>query len=346
MLQSHHRTPKNLVNCGKSNRMSLPLRTLQGIALAGAMLTLNAPATFAQEVPLPKNIRLVVPFAPGASNDVFGRALGQRLGPRLGANIVVENKPGAGGAIGAADVARSAPDGGTLLFTSNSIATNAAVQRNLPYDPLNDLAPVALVAQGGLVLMVNNEGPYKTMPLLLQAMRDPASRFSYGSSGVASIPHVATELLQSMAGTSAQHIAYKGISPVMVDLLGGRLQFVLSTVASARAQLQAGQVRALAVSSPRRSKFNPELPPIADFVPGYSAEVWWGMFVTSKTPRAVIDRLNREIRGVSATPEMQELFAREAAESSTLTAAQFRERFTSEVGIWKKVATERKISTD
>lgn len=332
--------------CLKSIKNNVLSPSLRAIALAGVALTIGAPTAFAQEVALPKNIRMVIPFAPGASNDVFGRALSQRLGPRIGANIVVENKPGAGGAIGASDVVRSTADGSTLLFTSSAIATNAAIQRNLPYDPLTDVAPVALVARSGLILVVNNETPYRTVPQLLQAMRDPNNRISYGSSGIGSVNHVSTELLHSMAGTTAQHVAYKGISAVMIDLLGGRLQVLLSTVASARIQLQAGQVRALAVSSPTRTKFNPELPPIADFVPGYSAEVWWGVFAPGKTSPAVINRLNAEIRAVSATPEMQELFAREAAESSTLTAAQFRERFVSEVAIWKKVAAERKITAD
>ena len=341
MSQQHYAASEKF--CKRMNNF---YRSLQAIVALGLTWALGPQATFAQEAPLPKTMRMVIPFAPGASNDVFGRALAQRLGPRIGTNIVVENKPGAGGAIGAADVVRSAPDGSTLLFTSSAIATNAAIQRNLPYDPLSDVAPVALVARSGLILVVNNDTPYKTVPQLLQAMRDPNNRISYGSSGVGSVNHVATELLHSMAGTSAQHVAYKGISAVMVDLLGGRLQVLLSTVASARGQLQAGQLRPLAVSSLTRSKFNPELPPIADFVPGYSAEVWWGVFVTGKTPRSMIDRLNSEIRAVTMIPEMQELFAREAAESSPLTASQFRDHFVAEVGVWRKVANERKISAD
>jgi tripartite-type tricarboxylate transporter receptor subunit TctC len=314
--------------------------------LAAGIAGLAAAGARAQDAPVPKAIRMVVPFAPGASNDLFARALAQRLGPRIGATIVVENKPGAGGVIGASDVVRAAADGSSLLFTSSAITTNAAIQRNLPYDPVNDFAPVALVARSGLILLVNNETPFTTVPQLLQAMRDPANRISYGSSGVGSVNHVATELLHSMAGTSAQHVAYKGISAVMVDLLGGRLEVLLSTVASAKTQIQTGKVRALAVSSPQRTRFHPDLPPIADFVPGYSAEVWWGVFAPGKTPRPLVDRLNAEIRAVTAQPDMQELFAGEAAEASPLTAAQFATRYTDEIAIWKKVAAERKITAD
>jgi len=314
--------------------------------LAAGMAGLVSGGAGAQDAPLPRTIRMVVPFAPGASNDLFARALAQRLGPRIGATIVVENKPGAGGVIGAADVARASPDGTSLLFSSSAITTNAAIQRNLPYDPLADFAPVALVANSGMILLVNNDTPYTTVPQLLQAMRDPGNRISYGSSGVGSVNHVATELLHSMAGTSAQHVAYKGISAVMVDLLGGRLQVLLSTVASAKSQIQSGKVRALAVSSPQRTRYHPELPPIADFVPGYSAEVWWGVFAPAKMPRPIIDRLNAEIRAVTAQPDMQELFAAEAAESSTLGAAQFAARYTEEIAIWKKVATDRRITAD
>jgi tripartite-type tricarboxylate transporter receptor subunit TctC len=260
--------------------------------------------------------------------------------------MIVENKAGAGGVIGADFVSKANPDGSTLLFTSNALTTTAAVQRKLPYDPLTDLAPVAMVAKSGLIVLVRTDGPYGNTAELLQAMRDPKNKMTYGSSGVGSVNHVSTELLNSMAGTSALHLPYKGLSLALIDMIGGRVDFIITTVASSGSQLRAGKVKALSVTSAERSPFNPELAPMADLVPGYSSEIWWGVLAPANTPKALVERLNTEIRNVTAEPEMQKLFAQEAALATTLSSSEFARRIQDEIALWKKVVRERNIQPE
>lgn len=300
--------------------------------------------SYAQD--LPKVIKMVVPFAPGASNDLFARALAQKLSTKLELTIIIENKPGAGGVIGADFVAKAAPDGATLLFTSNALTTTAAVQRKLPYDPEKDLAPIAMVANSGLILLVRTDGPYSDTATLIQALRDPKNKMTYGSSGIGSVNHVSTELLHSMAGTSALHLPYKGLSLALIDMIGGRVDFLITTVASSGSQLRAGKVKALGVTSLERSSFNPELAPMAEVVPGYTSEIWWGVFAPAATPKAIIERLNSEIRQVTAEPDMQKLFAQEAALATKLSAAEFAQRIKTEIALWKKVVQERNIQPE
>lgn len=300
----------------------------------------------AQAQELPKVIKLVVPFAPGASNDLFARALAQRLSAKLDITMIVENKPGAGGVIGADFVSKSAPDGATLLFTSNALTTTAAVQRKLPYDPLTDLSPIAMVANSGLILLVRTDGPYQNTSHLLRAMRDPTNKITYGSSGVGSVNHVSTELLNAMAGTSALHLPYKGLSLALIDMIGGRVDFIITTVASSGSQLRAGKVKALAVTSAERSPFNPELAPMAELVAGYSSEIWWGVLAPANTPKALIEKLNINVRAVTAEPDMQKLFAQEAALATDLSSAEFTNRIRNEIAIWKKVVRERNIQPE
>jgi tripartite-type tricarboxylate transporter receptor subunit TctC len=292
---------------------------------------------------IPAQIKLVVPFAPGASNDLFARALAARLGPRLGASIAVENRPGAGGVIGADQVMRSAPDGATLLFSSSAITSNAAVQAKLPYDPLADVAPVALVATSGLMMVVPVGSPHQRFEDLLNAIRTSKGQMTYASSGVGSINHVSTELMHSMAGTAGIHVPYKGISQVMIDMVAGRVDYLLTTVASSRAQVDGGKLRPLAVSSAGRSPFSPDLPPIADWVSGFSAEVWWGVFAPARVPGPLVTRLNTEIRAAVADPEMKALFAKEAAVAGALDVPTFVRKYRDEIEVWRKVVTDRKI---
>lgn len=318
--------------------------SLRKCALALLVGLMSTTATHAQD--LPKLIKMVVPFAPGASNDLFARALAQKLSTKLELTVIIENKPGAGGVIGADFVAKAAPDGATLLFTSNALTTTAAVQRKLPYDPEKDLAPIAMVANSGLILLVRTDGPYNDTATLIQAMRDPKNKMTYGSSGIGSVNHVSTELLHSMAGTSALHLPYKGLSLALIDMIGGRVDFLITTVASSGSQLRAGKVKALGVTSLDRSPFNPELAPMAEVVPGYSSEIWWGVFAPGATPKAIIERLNTEIRLVTAEPDMQKLFAQEAALATNLSAAAFEQRIKTEIALWKKVVQERNIQPE
>jgi tripartite-type tricarboxylate transporter receptor subunit TctC len=307
---------------------------------------LGATALRAQEPTLPRVIKIVVPFSPGGSNDLFARALGQKLTVKLGVTVIVENKPGASGAIGAQSVAMAEPDGATLLLNSVSFTTNAAVAAKLPYDPIKSFAPIALLNRGPMLLIVGNATPFKTSDDVLKAIRSPAKDINYGSAGLGSIGQMASELLNSTTGGHAVHVPYKGISNAVADMMGGNLQIMITTAASVAGPLKGGMIRPVAVTSPRRSAFMPELPALAEAVPGYSVESWWGVFAPAKTPKPVIDRLNREIRAVADTPEMRELFARESTEPSNMTPEQFGEYVQAEVSKWRKLAHERNITAE
>ena len=312
------------------------------VAIAGGIFSVPS---FAQETALPKVIRLIVPFSPGASNDLFGRALAQRLSARLGTTVIVENKPGAGGTIGAEAVARGEPDGSMLLFSSNSFTTNAAMTAKLPYDMNKSFVPVAMIARSSMIVVVNANSPYRTFPDAIQAMREPKVKMNYGSAGVGGLAHIATELLHSMAGTAAVHVPYKGVSNAITDMLGDNIQIMISTVASVGEQVKAGRLRALAVTSLERSKAMPDLPTVAEFIPGYTAESWWGVFAPGGTPKPVVDRLNALIRSITEQPDMRKIFAQESAEPVPMTPGEFSTYYTAEIAKWKKVAQERNLSS-
>jgi tripartite-type tricarboxylate transporter receptor subunit TctC len=315
------------------------------IVVASAWGCLGAsPAALAQT--MPKTVKIIVPFSPGGSNDLFARAIGQRLARKFDITVIVDNKPGAGGAIGSDMVARAEPDGSTLLLTSASFATNAAVQKNLAYDPLKSFAPVALLARGPMLLTVSSTTPYKTPAQYLEAARDPKSRINYGSAGVGSIGHMSGELLNVMAGTQALHVPYKGISNAVSDQIGGNLQMMVTTAASVSGPLKAGSIRPIAVTSAKRSRFAPELPPLADAVPGFNIEVWWAVLAPAKTPKAIVDMLNAEIRAAGETPEMRELYARESTEPGQLSPAEFTAFLADEVAKWRRLAKDRNITLD
>jgi len=312
--------------------------------LAAATLGIGASA-LAQEVRIPKIIKIVVPFSPGGSNDLFARALGQKLSVSLNTPVVVDNRPGAGGAIGAIAVAQAEPDGGTLLLTSVSFVTNAAIQEKPAYDPVKSFAPVALLNRGPMLLIAGKETPYTTSEQVVQAMR-ANKNMNYGSAGVGSIGQMATELLNSMARANATHVPYKGISNAVTDMMGGNLQMMITTAASVTGPLKAGQVRPIAVTSQKRSRFMPELPAIAEVVPGFEVESWWGVYAPPKTPRPLVERLNAEIRRIADGAEMRELFERESTEPGTLDVPQFATYVATETAKWRKLAAERGIKSE
>jgi len=298
-------------------------------------------SAFAQTAQLPSVIRLIVPFTPGGSNDVFGRALADQLTQKLGITVLVENKPGAGGIIGSAEVARARPDGSILLLSSNSFVTRAAIDDKLPFDPRSSFVPIAMVAQGAMLLVVSNETPYYSVQELIDASRVKAINF--GSAGVGSIGQLSGELFVSMAGLEMTHVPYKGISNALTDMIGGRLYSMISTSASMGGSLRANQIRPIAVTSLNRSTFFPDLPTVAATVPGYSVNVWWGVYAPAKTPQNIVDALNRAIQEISQTPKMRELFAKEAAEPSAMTAKEFSTYVDDELNKWQKLAKERGI---
>ena len=241
-----------------------------------------------------RTIRIVVPFAPGGGTDVIARTLAQEMAKDLGATIIIENRPGAGTIIGTQSVAASEPDGYTLLMGTFANAVNPSLNSKLPYDPHRDFAAVALVARSFNIVVVNAASPIKSIADLIAAAKDDPNKLSYGTYGTGTSAHLAGELFKRMAKVNLTTVPYKGAAPAITDLLGGQIQVMFTTVASAASLIAGGQLRALAVTSAQRSPAFPELATVAESgVPGYSAESWYGLYAPANTPAEIIDRLNK-----------------------------------------------------
>jgi tripartite-type tricarboxylate transporter receptor subunit TctC len=252
-------------------------------------------------------VRIVVPFAPGGGTDVIARTLAQEMAKDLGASIIIENKPGAGTIIGTQAVATSAPDGYTVLMGTFANAVNPSLNPKLPYDPHKDFAPVALVARSFNIVVVNPKSPIQSIPDLIAAAKADPEKLTYGTFGTGTSAHLAGELFKNMAGVHLMMVPYKGAAPAITDLIGGQIQVMFTTVASAASLIAGGQLRALAVTSAERSPAFPQLPTVAEAgVPGYAAESWYGLLAPAGTPADVIDRLNKS----AATAVQSEAFKR------------------------------------
>jgi tripartite-type tricarboxylate transporter receptor subunit TctC len=252
-------------------------------------------------------VKIVVPFAPGGGTDVIARTLAQEMTRNLGATVVIENKPGAGTIIGTQAVAASEPDGYTLLMGTFANAVNPSLNAKLPYDPHRDFVPVALVARSFNIVVVNPKSPIKSIADLIAAARTEPDKLSYGTFGIGTSAHLAGELFKNMSKVNLATIHYKGAAPAITDLIGGQIEVMFTTVASAASLIESGQLRALAVTSAERSPAFPDVPTVAEAgVPGYAAESWYGLFAPAKTSPDVIDRLNRS----AATAVQSETFER------------------------------------
>jgi tripartite-type tricarboxylate transporter receptor subunit TctC len=239
-------------------------------------------------------IRIVVPFAPGGGTDVIARTLAQEMAKDLGVGVVIENKPGAGTIIGTQAVAVSEPDGYTLLMGTFSHAVNLSLNGKLPYDPHRDFAPVALVARSFNLVVVNPKSAIQSIADLIAAAKAAPEKLSYGTFGIGTSAHLAGELFKDMANVNLTTVPYKGSAPAITDLIGGQIQVMFTTVASAASLVEGGQLRALAVTSVERSPAFPQLPTVSEAgVPGYAAESWYGLFAPAKTSADIVDRLNK-----------------------------------------------------
>ncbi len=301
----------------------------------------------AAPVALPKTITIVVPFGPGASNDSFARVIAQKLGPKIGSTVIVDNKPGAGSVIGTSFVSRAAPDGSVLMLTSSTFTTSAAVQKNLPYDPLKAFAPVSLVATGPMLLTVGAQTPYKSAADLIADARANKGKINYASSGIGSINQMSAEMLNSMAKVDMMHVPYKGAAAGLTDMIAGQVQMMVASPASAIGQIKSGKVRVLAVTSAKPSALVPGVAPLNQTVPGYEVEIWWGLFAPAGTPAPVVARLNAEINSIINTPEMRERFAVEGAEpTSSVTPEQVGTYVRKELEKWRAIAQEKNITAE
>jgi tripartite-type tricarboxylate transporter receptor subunit TctC len=312
------------------------------------VLGIIVPGTnFAQQKFPSRPVTIVVPYPPGGSNDVFARELGKKLSDAWKVPVIIDNKPGAGGNIGANFVSHATPDGYTLCLLSSSFTTNAAIQPNLPFDPVTGFSPVAMVAKGPMILTVANHVPAKTtLELFALARKDPG-KLNYGSSGLGSTNHFATELLMDAAQIKMTHVPYKGMVPAVTDVIGGHVDVLIASAPSIYQQVKAGKVRALGVTSKGPSAVVPDLKPISEMgATGYSFELWWGMLAPPKTPTEVVAQVNAEVNRILATPEMKEVFLREGAEPASMTPAQFAATIKSEIEGWKKVAKDANIKAE
>ena len=284
------------------------------IALLFPLFLVNG--AYAQDWPA-KSLRIVVPFAPGGSTDIFARLLGERMSTALGQSVLIDNRAGAAGNIGADAVARSAADGYTLLMaTTGVMAINQALYRNMTYDAAKDLEPVAFVASITNVLIVSSESTLKSVAEVLAAAKRSPGSLSFASSGAGSSTHMSAELFKAMAGVDLLHVPYKGSGPAMLDLISGRIALMFENMPGAVPHIKAGKLRALAQTGLRRTAALPEVPTVAEAgVPGYESLSWSGIAVPSGAPREVVARLNREINAILAQAEMRHKLAEMGAEA-------------------------------
>jgi tripartite-type tricarboxylate transporter receptor subunit TctC len=289
-----------------------------------------------------------VPFTPGGSSDLLARALAPSLGAALGQTVLVDNRPGAGGSIGAAEVARAEPDGQTLLMGHlGTLAVNPSVYPRLAYDPLRSFVPVAMVARVPNVLVVSAASPFKSLADLLAAARARPGRLSYSSGGNGSAAHIAFEALKLRAGVFLLHIPYRGTAPSIVDLLAGQVDASFTGVTAVLPQVQAGRLRALAVSSLQRLPSLPAVPTVAESgFAGFEADQWYGLVAPAATPAATVARLNAVVNQALALPEVARLLAAEGALPLPGTPQAFGELIRREIPRWAEVVKAGHVKPD
>lgn len=319
------------------------MRTMRGVL--GILAIAIAASATAQDWPS-KPIRLVTPYPPGGTTDILSRLFAQRMD--LGQQIIIEARPGAGGNVGTEQVARSAPDGYTLVMgASGPMAINASLFRKLPYDPAKDLTPIVLVASVPLVLVVHPSVPAKNVRELIALLKDNPDKYTYASAGNGTPQHLSGELFKSMTGTRMAHVPYKGSGPAVNDLVGGQVPIAFESMIAVLPQVQAGRLRALGVTSAQRSPTVPEIPSLAESgVPGYESIAWYGVAGPAGIPKPIVDRINREMRRVLNETEMKaRLFAMGSA-SVHGSPEQFGAFIRSEIQKWARVVKESGARVD
>ena len=312
--------------------------------LAAVALVLAAPSALAQGYPA-RPIRMVVPFPAGAATDLAARVIGQQLSATLGQPVVVDNKPGAGGSIAAMEVVRSAPDGYTLMFASNSaISSNVALLKNMPYDPNKDFTPVAGTGETALVLLVKAGFPVKNLRELIAYGKSHQGRVNAGYGSSSSQISIAT--LDKLAGTQTLLVPYKGIPLAVNDVLGGTLDYTFADIGNALAQVKGGNMRALGVTSTRRTPLMPDVPAIAEVLPGFDITAWFGIVGPAGMPRDVVDKLNAATTQVLKTPEMKDRLATIGLTPMPMAPEPFKGFIATEIVKWTRLAREANVQPE
>jgi tripartite-type tricarboxylate transporter receptor subunit TctC len=296
-----------------------------------------AGASDAQALDYPtRPVKLVVGFPAGGPTDVLARLIGQRLSERLGQQFVVENKPGAGSNIATEGVVKSAPDGYTILVCASANTINTSLYKRLSFDFARDLAPVAGLARVPNALLVHPAVPARSVPEFIAYAKTNAGKVNMASSGAGTTPHLAGELFKAMAGVDLTHVPYKGSAPAVTDLVGGQVQVWFGDLPTGLPHIRSGAIRALAVTTAARSDVLPDLPPIADTVPGFEASAWFGFVVPKGTPAEIVDKLNREINAALADPKVQARIAGLGSSPMIVTPTEFGVFIASETAKWAK----------
>jgi tripartite-type tricarboxylate transporter receptor subunit TctC len=316
-------------------------------ALAAALLVVAAPVVLGQAAYPTRPVRLVVPFPAGGTTDILARAAAQKLSEAWGQQVIVDNRPGAAGNIGAELVAKSAPDGYTLLMgTVGTHAINASLYAKMPYDQVKDFAPVILVAGVPNVLVVNPQLPVNTVPELIAYAKANPGKLNFASSGSGTSIHLSGELFKTMTGVQMTHVPYKGSAPALTDLMGGQVQLMFDNLPSSLAFIKAGKLRAIAVTSTTRAAALPDTPAVADTVPGFEASSWFGILAPAGTPREIVAKINGEISKWLASPDAKEKLAAQGANVAGGTPEDFAKHIQTETAKWAKVVKESGAKVD
>lgn len=305
--------------------------------ICGALVAAALPITATRAADFPtKPVRLVIGFAPGGGTDTTARALSTKLTKSFGQQVIVDNRPGFSGTIAADIVSQATPDGHTVLLGTIALVINPILTKKMPFDTFKDLLPVTQAVDSTNILIVHPSVPAKSVKELIALAK--AKPLNGGSSGIGGTGHLAVELFNLQAGTKIAHIAYKGGGPAMLDLLGGNIQLIFATAASSIGHIKAGRARALAVTTAKRSSLVPELPTVAEAgVPGFEANNWNGFFVPAKTPRPIINRLNKELAAALSLPDIKEFLFKQGLDAAPGTPEQFAKYMRSEYAKWSKV---------
>jgi tripartite-type tricarboxylate transporter receptor subunit TctC len=314
------------------------------VVLCGVMAATAAQA--AESFP-GRPVRMIVPFAPGAAQDIMGRVVAQRLTELWGYQVVVDNRAGAGSNIGVELATRAQPDGYTLLFANEAMAINATLTKSRTFDPVRDLVPVSMVVINPRVFVLHPSVPATSIKELIEMARAKPGSLRYGSSGIGTGPHLAAALLASMAKVDMTHVPYKGVAPAMTDLLAGQIQMIASTVSSAMPQIQAGKLKPIAVTTMKRSGALPNVPTVAESgVTGYEATAWSMLMVPTGTPRTVVTRIHESTVRVIDNAEVKKRFASDGGEAVSSTTEQAAKFLREEIQRWATVIKEAGVRSE
>ena len=317
--------------------MTQPLSRSLWRLLAGALLAASMAAAQAQDYPS-KPVRIIVPFAPGGSADVFGRFLAQRLQESLGQSFVIDNRPGAGSVIGTDAVAKAAPDGYTLLLMSNTHTVNESLIPTKPFVLMRDFAPIAPINYSDLVLVAKASLPQNTLPELIKAVKARPGALSYASSGPGTPYHMAGELFKAMAGVSIVHIPYRGSAGARTDVLGGQIEMMFDAIPTMTEHIKGGKVKALATTGKIRSANLPDVPTMNEAgVSGYEATIWLGLMAPRGTPPAVIAKLNAEVAKITSNPEVRRAWTAQGTTAMTMGVDEFTKYMNDDIAKWARI---------